>query len=84
MNTNMHGGGRRRSLWKSPALVTALIVTILLLASHFVDDWNWHPGAFVVVGKGAKERKGKGDLVKVIGAYTGEDYLPTLSSLGYK
>jgi hypothetical protein len=43
-------GGRRRSLWKSPALVAALVVTILLLASHFVDGWNWHPGAFVVVG----------------------------------
>jgi len=41
-------------------------------------------GAFVVVGKGAKDRKSKGDLVKVIGAYTGEDYLPTLPSLGYK
>ncbi len=40
-------------------------------------------GAFVVVGKGAKERKSKEDLVKVIGAYTGEDYLPTLKSLGY-
>jgi branched-chain amino acid transport system substrate-binding protein len=40
-------------------------------------------GAFVVVGKGTKERKSKGDLVKVIGAYTGEDYLPTLKSLGY-
>jgi hypothetical protein len=44
------GGGRRRSLWKSPALVTALILTILVLASHFVHDWNWHPGAFFVVG----------------------------------
>jgi branched-chain amino acid transport system substrate-binding protein len=41
-------------------------------------------GAFVVVGKGGNERKSKGDLVKVIGAYTGEDYLPTLNSLGYK
>ena len=41
-------------------------------------------GAYVVIGKGAKERKDKKwDLVKVIGAYTGEDYLPTLSSLGY-
>ena len=41
-------------------------------------------GAYVVVGKGAKERKDKKwDLVKIIGAYTGEDYLPTLSSLGY-
>ena len=49
MNTNTHGSGRRRSLWKSPALVTALILSILLLASHFVDGWNWPPGAFVVV-----------------------------------
>jgi branched-chain amino acid transport system substrate-binding protein len=40
-------------------------------------------GAFVVMGKGAKDRKVKGDLVKVIGAYTGEDYLPSLKSLGY-
>jgi branched-chain amino acid transport system substrate-binding protein len=40
-------------------------------------------GAFVVVGKSAKEKKSKGDLVKLIGAYTGEDYLPTLNSLGY-
>ncbi len=41
-------------------------------------------GAYVVIGKGAKERKDpKWDLVKIIGAYTGEDYLPSLSSLGY-
>lgn len=40
--------------------------------------------AFVVVGKSAKERKGKWDLVKVIGAYTGKDYLPSLKSEGYK
>ncbi len=40
-------------------------------------------GAFVVQGKGSKDRKTKDDLVKVIGAYTGEDYLPSLKSLGY-
>ncbi len=40
-------------------------------------------GAFVVVGKAAKERKSKWDLVKVIGAYTGDDYLPSLKSEGY-
>ena len=40
-------------------------------------------GAFVVVGKGEKERKDKWDLVKIIGAYTGEDYLPSLKELGY-
>ncbi len=39
--------------------------------------------AFIVVGKGAAERKNRWDLVKVIGAYTGEDYLPPLSVLGY-
>jgi hypothetical protein len=61
MNTNMHadktvagrtndGGGRRRSLWKSPALMTALILLILLLANHFVDGWNWPLRAFVMVG----------------------------------
>jgi hypothetical protein len=61
MNTNMQtdktaegktnaDDARRRSLWKSPALMAALIVTVLLLASHFVDGWNWPAGAFVVVG----------------------------------
>ena len=40
--------------------------------------------AFVVVGKSAAERKDpKWDLVKVIDAYTGEDYLPSLDMLGY-
>lgn len=41
-------------------------------------------GAYVTIGKGAKERKNaKWDLVKIIGAYTGEDYLPNLKTLGY-
>jgi branched-chain amino acid transport system substrate-binding protein len=41
-------------------------------------------GAFVVVGKGAKERKDpKWDLVKIVDTYTGEDYLPPLKGLGY-
>jgi branched-chain amino acid transport system substrate-binding protein len=40
--------------------------------------------AFVVVGKGAKDRKDpKWDLVKVVGAYTSEEYLPPLKDLGY-
>ncbi len=39
--------------------------------------------AFVVIGKGAKDRKNKWDLVKVIDAYSGEDYLPSLKMLGY-
>jgi branched-chain amino acid transport system substrate-binding protein len=41
-------------------------------------------GAFVVVGKGEKERKDKKwDLVRIVGVYTGKDYLPPLESLGY-
>ncbi len=40
-------------------------------------------GAFVVVGKGPQDRKSEWDLVKVIGAYTGDDYLPKLSTEGY-
>ncbi len=41
-------------------------------------------GAFVVQGKGAAERKDpKWDLVKIVDVYTGEDYLPALSGLGY-
>jgi hypothetical protein len=46
----MHGGGRRRSLWKGPALITALILLIPLLGNHFVEGWNWPPRAFVLVG----------------------------------
>jgi branched-chain amino acid transport system substrate-binding protein len=40
-------------------------------------------GAFVVEGKGEKERRNKDDLVKIIGVYTGEEYLPVLKDLGY-
>ena len=41
-------------------------------------------GAFVVIGKGEKERKDKKwDIVRIVDAYTGEDYLPPLSMLGY-
>lgn len=61
MNTDMHGrktvagrtddgGGRRRSLWKSPALITALILLIPLLGNHFVDGWNWDLRGFVLAG----------------------------------
>ena len=61
MNTNMHAdttlagrtdddGGRRRSLWKGPALMTVLILIIPVLGNHFVEGWRWHPAAFVVLG----------------------------------
>src|SRR6266487_5005070 len=61
MNTNMQGGktvagetddggGRRRSLWKIPALVTALILLIPLLGNQIVDGWNWDFRGFVLAG----------------------------------
>ncbi len=50
MNTNMHGGGRRRSLWKGPAVVTALFLLLPLLGNFFVDGWNWSLGGFVRFG----------------------------------
>ena len=61
MNTHKHagktvaggtddGGGRRRSLWKGPALVTPLILLIPLLGNHFVDGWNWDLRGFVLAG----------------------------------
>lgn len=41
-------------------------------------------GAYVVVGKGEKDRKDKKwDLVSIVGAYEGEDYLQDLKTLGY-
>ncbi len=57
---NMHGnetaagrtnvdGGRRRSLWKGPASISALLLVIPLLGNHFVDGWNWRPGGFFVL-----------------------------------
>ena len=50
MNTKMHNGGRRRSLWKGPALTTAVILLLPLLGNYFVDGWNWPLRAFVLVG----------------------------------
>jgi hypothetical protein len=50
MNTNTHGGGRRRSIWKGPALVTALLLSIPLLRSLFVSGWDWDVRVFLLVG----------------------------------
>lgn len=61
MNTDMQGGktvaggaddgrGRRRSLWKGPAFITALILLIPLLRNLFVQGWNWDLRGFVFVG----------------------------------
>lgn len=40
-------------------------------------------GAFVVRGKHPKDRAGEWDLVEIIDAYEGDDYLPELNTLGY-
>jgi len=50
MNTDSHGGRPGRSLWKGPALITALILVIPLLGNRFVQGWNWPPKAFVFFG----------------------------------
>jgi|APCry1669188879_1035177.scaffolds.fasta_scaffold25104_1 branched-chain amino acid transport system substrate-binding protein len=39
--------------------------------------------AFLVKGKGAKDRKGEWDLFSVVGSEGGEKVMPTLKSLGY-
>src|SRR4030095_10997604 len=49
MNTNMHGSGRRRSLWKGPALITALILLIPVLGNQF-GGWEWDLRGFVLAG----------------------------------
>jgi hypothetical protein len=50
MNTKTHDGGRRRSLWKTPAVITALILGIPLLRSLFAGGWGWDVRAFLLVG----------------------------------
>ena len=50
MNSDTHHGGQRRSLWKGPASVAALFLSLLVAASWRIDDWHWPPQAFAVVG----------------------------------
>jgi len=50
MNTKTHDGGRRRSLWKTPAVITALILGVPLLRSLFAGGWGWDIRAFLLVG----------------------------------
>jgi len=46
----MQGGVRRRSIWKGPAVITAIILGIPLLRNLFVSGWNWDLRGFVFVG----------------------------------
>jgi hypothetical protein len=50
MNATMQGGGPRRSLWKTPALITAIVLLIAVLGNRFVAGWNWELRGFVLVG----------------------------------
>ena len=50
MNTDIHAGGGRRSLWKGPALITVLILSIPLLRSLFESGWDWDVRVFILVG----------------------------------
>jgi hypothetical protein len=50
MNTHIHGGGRRRSIWKGPAFLTALLLSIPLGRSLVVGGWGWDVRAFLLVG----------------------------------
>ena len=51
MNTHIHGGGgRRRSIWKGPAFLTAFLLSIPLGRSLFVSGWDWDVRVFLLVG----------------------------------
>jgi hypothetical protein len=53
MNTKTHDGGGRRSLWKTPAVITALILGVPLLRSLFAGEWGWDIRAYLLVGAAA-------------------------------
>src|SRR4051794_30586944 len=44
------GGRPRRSLWKGPPLITAVILLVPLLRNYFVNGWNWDLRGFLLVG----------------------------------
>jgi hypothetical protein len=50
MNTKTHDVGRRRSLWKTPAVITALLLGMPLLRSLFAGGWGWDVRVFLLVG----------------------------------
>ncbi len=44
-----NGGTRRRSLWKGPALITALVLMVPLVRNLAVYGWDWDLRGFLVV-----------------------------------
>lgn len=49
-NTSRRDGRPRRSLWKTPALITVLALTAALMGNRFVDGWNWPVRGFILLG----------------------------------
>src|SRR4051795_12010336 len=62
----MRYGGRRRSLWKGPAFITALILLIPLLRNLFVYGWDWDLRGFLLVGSAGTLLFGAGLTVQMI------------------
>ena len=50
MTPSCHNHAHRRSLWKGPALTTALLLPFPILGNHFVEGWNWPLPGFILVG----------------------------------
>jgi hypothetical protein len=50
MNAKTQDGGQRRSLWKTPAVITALLLGTPLVRSLFVSGWDWDIHVFLLVG----------------------------------
>lgn len=50
METNADPHGRHRGFWKTPAVITVLILGVPLLRSLFAGEWGWDIRAFLLVG----------------------------------
>lgn len=50
MNTNLHSEEQRGGLWKVPAFITAIVLSIPLLRGLFVSGWDWDIRVFLLVG----------------------------------
>lgn len=50
MNLRTQADGSRRSFWKTPAVMTLLILGIPLVRSLFAGEWGWDIRAFLLVG----------------------------------
>jgi len=85
MFTGIERAGSFDSKAISQVLLKAKDLTCLKGPVYFREDHQMVSkyAAFLVKGKGSKERKGKWDLFKVEGYFGGESALPSLKMLGY-